>query len=1039
MTSTDAKSSKICNVFGGIDVARFVSAHIRQVFRGAIEDVELIREYVSLAAANEGIVGGLSSLKALNNSLEWKAQGLKEGNTTVAAGLGYSDDRMDRSLDRYVSLREEPLVGDKETDMMIADTLSNLLPWILDRRSEEKKWWTPHQNGRSEGAEKEAILFGGLYTAAWIGTHGNAWLYYPPLVLFGDGRPNTLGDLIGGDFEALELPYIKPNLPENNPTRRAFLTEPYPDVAHPGLSLITALAPVYLTGNFGNVTYNETYFASAGVDIAVESTSSLLDTLLDTMTASSFAVVADMSFHVVVISQTVVERLYPTLTGFEEARVTYSYADGSIIEDRRNQTYRVSDTLHQDLTQLENANWQELLRTVKLASRGERGFALLNLTLTGEVHAREFYVMYERWADVADWVLLAFAPVDDVEHAVDVRLDSWSEVDYTSVTLRGEWGLELFGEAVMTNHGALDVEVATKSIPSGFQIADFEKAILLSGSSMPIQFTVDTSKLSFGVSSFLVTFTITDDGYPDCFYDSDISLAVTVTVLPKDCARLTGDPLRVSDENGVCVCTQTSVEIGGSCAGQSVLFPSILIPLLLLGAFLVHLYIKRKRQQADSIWLINSADLLYDETPEILGRGTFGLVVRAEYRGTQVAVKRVIPPLSQTKDGSRESVDQNRLGSTQRLHASARFGSMLSRHSSEILRAHSGVHFEFSRSRRLDHASATSAGVADGNHVKGNHTLSSAESLNDPSTRMTRVTSKQYAKLKADFIKEMRLLSKLRHPCITTVMGAVLSSGQEPLLVMELMDHGSLFDLLHNDSMVVEGDIVLQILRDVAQGLRFLHAATPQVVHGDLKAQNILVDSKFRAKVADFGLSQKRDVGAAGTPFWMAPELLNGTSTNTAASDVYSFGIILYEVYSRRIPYEGEDFEDTIEKIRDPYISKRPPVPESMPPEIVTLMNACTNAHPDIRPPFRVIDEKLKAFDVKTVEPSQLYFSLQKKKGWDTTLTASENLLLDIFPKHVAEALSQGQKVEPQHFDCVTIFFSDIVRHLLRTESTEGL
>ena len=47
-------------------------------------------------------------------------------------------------------------------------------------------------------------------------------------------------------------------------------------------------------------------------------------------------------------------------------------------------------------------------------------------------------------------------------------------------------------------------------------------------------------------------------------------------------------------------------------------------------------------------------------------------------------------------------------------------------------------------------------------------------------------------------------------------MGAVLSSGTEPLLAMELMDHGSLFDLLHNDSMVVEGDIVLQILRDVA-------------------------------------------------------------------------------------------------------------------------------------------------------------------------------------------------------------------------------
>ncbi|KAI2500710.1 guanylate cyclase [Fragilaria crotonensis] len=339
----------------------------------------------------------------------------------------------------------------------------------------------------------------------------------------------------------------------------------------------------------------------------------------------------------------------------------------------------------------------------------------------------------------------------------------------------------------------------------------------------------------------------------------------------------------------------------------------------------------------------------------------------------------------------------------------------------------SNSYFDFSRSNGNDRASTTPPGVPNGKRVNGTHEISSMESLNDTAIRVTRVTTKQYAKLKSDFIQEMRLLSKLRHPCITTVMGAVLSSGNEPLLVMELMDHGSLFDLLHNDSMVVEGDIVLQILRDVAQGLRFLHAATPQVVHGDLKAQNILVDSKFRAKVADFGLSQKKGVGAAGTPFWMAPELLNGASSNTAASDVYSFGIILYEVYSRKIPYEGEDFEETINQIRDPYISKRPPVPKSMPPEIVTLMNACTNAHPDIRPPFRVIDDKLKAFNVASVEPGILYFSLQQKKAWDTTLTASENLLLDIFPKHVAQALSKGQKVEPQHFDCVTIFFSDIV------------
>jgi guanylate cyclase len=60
----------------------------------------------------------------------------------------------------------------------------------------------------------------------------------------------------------------------------------------------------------------------------------------------------------------------------------------------------------------------------------------------------------------------------------------------------------------------------------------------------------------------------------------------------------------------------------------------------------------------------------------------------------------------------------------------------------------------------------------------------------------------------------------------------------------------------------------MQIVRDIAQGLRFLHASKPPILHGDLKAKNILIDSRFRAKVADFGLATKTKNGLSGTPFW---------------------------------------------------------------------------------------------------------------------------------------------------------------------------
>ena len=135
-----------------------------------------------------------------------------------------------------------------------------------------------------------------------------------------------------------------------------------------------------------------------------------------------------------------------------------------------------------------------------------------------------------------------------------------------------------------------------------------------------------------------------------------------------------------------------------------------------------------------------------------------------------------------------------------------------------------------------------------------------------------------------EFTKEMRLLSKLRHPCVATVVGAVLQPDCPPVLVMEHMDLGSLHSLLHNKTMAVDEETVRMMMLDVVSGCRFLHASSPPVVHGDLKAMNVLVDSRFRAKVSDFGLATKYKA-CAGTPYWMAPEVLRG-APNSTASDV---------------------------------------------------------------------------------------------------------------------------------------------------------
>ena len=161
------------------------------------------------------------------------------------------------------------------------------------------------------------------------------------------------------------------------------------------------------------------------------------------------------------------------------------------------------------------------------------------------------------------------------------------------------------------------------------------------------------------------------------------------------------------------------------------------------------------------------------------------------------------------------------------------------------------------------------------------------------------------------------MVSNLRHPCITTVMGAVVEAGEEMLLVMELMEHGSLQNMLQNQSLEIDGELIHPMLQNVIQGMRFLHASQPVIVHGDLKSANVLVDRNFRAKVTDFGLARKGGRGrtkSRGTPYWIAPEVLNGEE-NTPASDVYAFGIMLWEMYTGKLPWSDKNYHQMIHTV----------------------------------------------------------------------------------------------------------------------------
>ena len=164
--------------------------------------------------------------------------------------------------------------------------------------------------------------------------------------------------------------------------------------------------------------------------------------------------------------------------------------------------------------------------------------------------------------------------------------------------------------------------------------------------------------------------------------------------------------------------------------------------------------------------------------------------------------------------------------------------------------------------------------------------------------------------------------------------------------------------------------------------------------------------------------------------FLQAPELLRRETGNTPASDVYSFGIILCEVYSRKDPYEGDEIEDAkeiLKMVMDPAVNKRPPVPRACPAQLASLMSDCLVAKADERPTFEELDKRLQRVDVQKADTTSAQITNHRDK--------SSVSLFDIFPKHIAEALRDGREIEQEHKDCVTIFFSDVIGELVSKDT----
>ncbi|XP_027348692.1 serine/threonine-protein kinase EDR1-like [Abrus precatorius] len=160
-----------------------------------------------------------------------------------------------------------------------------------------------------------------------------------------------------------------------------------------------------------------------------------------------------------------------------------------------------------------------------------------------------------------------------------------------------------------------------------------------------------------------------------------------------------------------------------------------------------------------------------------------------------------------------------------------------------------------------------------------------------------------------DFCNEISILSRLRHPNVILFLGACTKPPRLSM-VTEYMEMGSLFYLIHvsGQKKKLSWRKRLQMLRDICRGLMHIHRM--KIIHRDVKSANCLVDKHWTVKICDFGLSRiitdspMRDSSSAGTPEWMAPELIRNEPFSEKC-DIFSLGVIMWELCTLNRPWEG--------------------------------------------------------------------------------------------------------------------------------------
>jgi serine/threonine-protein kinase len=229
------------------------------------------------------------------------------------------------------------------------------------------------------------------------------------------------------------------------------------------------------------------------------------------------------------------------------------------------------------------------------------------------------------------------------------------------------------------------------------------------------------------------------------------------------------------------------------------------------------------------------------------------------------------------------------------------------------------------------------------------------------------------------FRREARAVAQLSHPSIVTVIDRGEQDGKQ-FIVFELVEGENLKELVERGGPLPVRR-ALELGLEIARALAFAHGQG--LVHRDVKPQNVLLDADGRAKVTDFGIvrsldavSQTETGTVLGTSHYVAPEQARGEQVDHQ-TDIYSFGVVLWELLCGEVPYQGDSFlAVAMQHVNEPVpsvLERRPDTPL----RLASLVESCMAKAPAERPP---------SMDVVVAELEACLAELDAKDGDESTM-----------------------------------------------------